>query len=136
MTYGLLAMKVPCAISAPCAPVVSLNVSTVCQPAAEVSVGSDDFGIDATVEVGCAVFVGATRVGVSVGTIVEAAPKSVVCCRVGVTPHAASIVQASSGNSALNFSEWRDITRDSEAFRNKSRILPEESATLYSPLYS
>src|SRR5690348_2750310 len=98
-------MKVACAMSSPCAPVVSLNVRTVCQPAAGANVGSDDPGITATVGVGCAVFVGAGTVGEAVGVIVETAPKSVVFCCVGVTPHAANIVQASSSNSATSHSE-------------------------------
>ena len=72
MTYGLLAVKFVCAMSAPCAPVVSLNVSTVCQPAAEVSVGRDDLGIVAMV--GCAVLVGTAVVGVVVGASVAMAP--------------------------------------------------------------
>src|SRR5690349_5928838 len=116
-------MKVACAMSSPCAPVVSLNVSTVCQPAAGASVGSADIGIGATVGVGSAVFVGATSVGVSVGTTVEAAPNSVVCCLTGVTPHAASSVLASS-KSATSHSKRRDKTRDGDLLPNKRCILP------------
>ena len=69
---GLAGAEVRLAMSAPCAPVVSLNVSTVCQPAAEVSVGRDDLGIVATV--GCAVLVGAAVVGVVVGASVATGP--------------------------------------------------------------
>ena len=133
--YGLLAIKVACAMSSPCAPVVSLSVRIVCQPAADANVGSDDLGITATVEVGCAVAVsvGGTIVGVSVGATVDAAPESVVCCLTGVTPHAASSVLANSSRLATSRSERRDETRVGDVFRNKSRILPVDSATLKQP---
>src|SRR6185312_982835 len=117
-------------MSPPCAPVVSLKVSTVCQPASDASVGRDDLGIGATV--GVAVLVGIT-VGVAVGTSVVVvvgagvdAPKSEVFGLAGAAPHAASSMLAS-GSAAMSQITRRDTgdaLRDDEGFRTESRILP------------
>ena len=89
-------MNVCCAMSSPCAPVVSLNVNIVRQPAGGASVGSEDFGIGATV--GCEIGVGAATVGtlvaVAAGAAVGAANSDVRCPV--AAPHAASSVPASS----------------------------------------
>ena len=98
--YGLLAIKLPCTMSPPCAPVVSLNVSTVCQLAGGASVGNDDFGIGAMV--GCVVAVGTATVGVTVGVKAEEVagagvdgPNSDVFGRAVAAPHAAIRLLAS-----------------------------------------
>ena len=107
---------------------VSLSVSTVCQPAAEVNIGRDDLGIGATV--GCGVFVGTGRVGVTVGIIVEMAPESVVRCPAGGTPHATSETLAISiaDKTTTSHGERRDKTGAGDALRKKPCILPISSA--------
>ena len=123
--YGLLAIKLPCTMSPPCAPVVSLNVSTVCQPAGGTSVGSDDFGIGAMV--GCVVAVGTATVGVTVGVMAEEvagtgvdAPKSDVFGRTVAAPHAAIRLLASRSATTTSQRARRDqgdATDDTRIFR-------------------
>ena len=101
-------MNVCCAMSSPCAPVVSLNVNIVRQPAGGASVGSEDFGIGATV--GCEIGVGAATVGtlvaVAAGAAVGAANSDVRCPV--AAPHAASSVPASSADRTVTSQTgWR-----------------------------